>query len=77
MAKEEDVRPAVTAWLEAAVLDARRRGVPEIVPLLQGLAESTVTLRTAAWNDEAVPAVLPLDGALPPDGAIGPGRGER
>lgn len=35
-----------------AVADAERRGVPELVPLLEALAKATEALRKAAWNDE-------------------------
>jgi hypothetical protein len=37
----------VPDWLRTAVDDARRRGLPELEPLLQGLAKSTAALREA------------------------------
>ena len=37
----------VNAWLEAAVADATRRGLPQLEPLLRALAQSTETLRAA------------------------------
>ena len=37
----------VTAWLEAAFADAERRGLPQLKPLLEGLAQSTSLLRSA------------------------------
>jgi hypothetical protein len=40
---------AVDAWLRAAVEDAGRRGLPELRPLLEGLAKSTLALREADW----------------------------
>jgi len=43
-------------WMTAAVGDARRRGLPELEPLLHTLAEATRALRAANWNlraDEA------------------------
>ncbi len=43
----------VNAWLEDAVADARRRGLPELEPLLTGLAQATAQLRAADWNDDA------------------------
>lgn len=48
----EDVDPAMTvaAWLEQAVLDAERRGLPSLRPLLEGLSRSTAVLRAADWN---------------------------
>jgi hypothetical protein len=39
------------AWLASAVADARRRGLPELEPLLRSLAASTSTLRSADWLD--------------------------
>jgi hypothetical protein len=41
----------IQAWLEEALADARRRGLPELEPLLRSLARSTEQLRAAAWND--------------------------
>jgi hypothetical protein len=44
---------AIARWLAAAEADAERRGLPELKPLLQGLAASTTALRAADWNDGA------------------------
>lgn len=44
---------AIARWLAAAEADAAQRGLPELKPLLQGLAASTTALRAADWNDEA------------------------
>jgi hypothetical protein len=52
MTTDDGVRQAVAAWLQAAVADAEHRGLPELVPLLEGLAKSTIDLRTAGWNDQ-------------------------
>lgn len=41
----------VERWLAAAIADAERRGLPELTPLLEGLAASTTALRAADWND--------------------------
>ncbi len=38
-------------WLEAAVADAGKRGLPELKPLLEGLARATAGLRRA---DQAI-----------------------
>ncbi len=47
-----DVRiDPIDAWLRASVADAERRGLPELKPLLEGLARSTRQLRAAEWND--------------------------
>ena len=43
----------VERWLAAAEADADRRGMPELKPLLQGLAASMRTLRAGYWNDQA------------------------
>jgi hypothetical protein len=37
----------VEAWLAAAIADAKRRGLPELEPLLEGLARSMASLREA------------------------------
>lgn len=52
---------AVEAWLRAALEDAERRGLPELKPLLEGLAQATITLRAADWNDTVPPAPRPAD----------------
>jgi hypothetical protein len=48
---EDQIRVSVARWLAAAVADADRRGLPELRPLLEGLAQATITLRAADWND--------------------------
>ena len=40
-------------WLEHAVQDAERRGLPALKPLLEALARATSALRSADWNDDA------------------------
>lgn len=45
---------SIGAWLRAAVADVERRGLPELKPMLESLAESTRSLRAAVWN-ETVP----------------------
>jgi hypothetical protein len=45
------VQASVNRWLLAAVEDAERRGLPELRPLLEGLAQATIALRAAEWND--------------------------
>jgi hypothetical protein len=50
----------IEAWLRAAVADADRRGLPELKPLLEGLARSTRQLRAAEWN-----GYVPADGRRP------------
>jgi hypothetical protein len=43
----------VDAWLAAALADADRRGLPELKPLLEGLARSTRVLREAHPGGQA------------------------
>jgi hypothetical protein len=40
----------IAEWLEDALRDADRRELPELRPLLEGLAKSTAALRAADWN---------------------------
>jgi hypothetical protein len=51
MTADDRIRTSVDRWLRAAVEDADRRGLPELRPLLEGLAQATVALRSADWND--------------------------
>jgi hypothetical protein len=43
----------IDAWLQAAVADAERRGLPELKPILEALARATTALRAADFNDQA------------------------
>ena len=43
----------VEAWLEAAIADAERRGLPELKALLETVARATKALRAADFNDDA------------------------
>ena len=43
----------IKTWLDSAIQDAERRGLPALRPLLEALARSTAALRTAEWNDDA------------------------
>ena len=43
----------IKTWLDWAVRDAERRGVPALKPLLETLARTTVALRSGDWNDDA------------------------
>ena len=51
MTADDRIRASVDRWFRAAAEDADRRGLPELRPLLEGLAEATVTLRAADWNE--------------------------
>jgi hypothetical protein len=43
----------IDAWLQAAIADAERRGLPELKPILETLAHATRALRAADFNDHA------------------------
>ena len=43
----------IRTWLDNAVQDAERRGLPALRPLLETLARATSALRTADWNVDA------------------------
>ncbi len=47
------------AWMADARLDAERRGLPALVPLLESLRLVLARLRAADWNDDlsARPAI--------------------
>ena len=43
----------VEQWLKDAIADAERRGLPELRPLIETLADAMRRLRAADWNDDA------------------------
>jgi hypothetical protein len=43
----------VEDWLKAAIADAERRGLPELKPLLEGLAQATQLLRSSGFGGNA------------------------
>ena len=43
----------IATWLQAAIADAEKRGLPDLKPLLEALARSTQALRAADFNDDA------------------------
>ncbi len=43
----------IESWLQAAIADAERRGLPELKPILETLARATRALRAADFNDHA------------------------
>ena len=55
----------IKIWLDNAIQDAERRGLPALKPLLEALARSTSALRTADWNYDATGQ---LDDPHAPDG---------
>lgn len=48
----------VDAWLRAAIADAEERGLPELKPLLEGLAQATGALRAANLTSDAGGAAI-------------------
>ena len=55
----------IAEWLAMAKADAEQRGLPELVPALDGLAQATERLRAADWNDNADQATPVVDSAQP------------
>jgi hypothetical protein len=43
----------IESWLQAAIADAEKRGLPELKPILETLARATTALRRADFNDDA------------------------
>jgi hypothetical protein len=43
----------VETWLELAIADAERRGLPELKVLLESLAHATRALRSANFGERA------------------------
>ena len=43
----------VETWLKMAIADAERRQLPDLKPMLEGLARSLRALRNADFNDRA------------------------
>jgi hypothetical protein len=43
---------SIDAWRDWAVADAKRRGLPELAPLLEGLAATIARLRAGDWNED-------------------------
>lgn len=41
----------IAEWLAEAKEDAQKRGLPELIPMLEGFAQATQRLRAADWND--------------------------
>jgi len=43
----------IDTWIQTAMADAERRGLPELRPILEALARATKALRVADFNDRA------------------------
>ena len=59
-------------WLVAARTDAHRRGLPELKPLLDALADATRVLRAATWNRNAAGPPAAGNPSDPPTGPDAP-----
>ena len=59
----------INEWLEAAKADAEKRGLPELIPMLESLAQATERLRSADWNDD--PSTRPTAASAAADLAQG------
>ena len=42
----------IDAWLQAAIADAEKRGLPALKPILETLARATTALRAGDFNDD-------------------------
>jgi hypothetical protein len=51
----------VAEWLAQAKADAEQRGLPDLLPALDGLAKATEQLRAADWNDPSTPSASSLE----------------
>jgi hypothetical protein len=60
----------IESWLQAAIADAGKRGLPELKPILETLAKATAVLRAADFNDDA-------SGSHQSSAASGPSAGPR
>jgi hypothetical protein len=45
----------IDTWLQNAIADAERRGLPELKPILETLAKAVSAVRAADFNDGASP----------------------
>jgi len=51
---EKEVRPRdVAEWAANAIADAEQRGLRDLRPLLENLAQSLAILRAADWNADS------------------------
>ncbi len=62
----------IESWLQAAIADAERRGLPELKPILETLARATMALRAADFNDDATGRPNPQSAIRNPPSHGGP-----
>jgi len=65
----------IDAWLQAAIADAERRGLPELKPILETLARATTALRAADFNSHAQGSRQPAGGSQQAAGGRPPAGG--
>jgi hypothetical protein len=56
----------IDSWLQAAIADAAKRGLPELKPILETLAKAATALRAADFNDDASGRLQPTAVSRPP-----------
>jgi hypothetical protein len=56
----------VDTWLQGAVADAERRGLPELKPLLEALAKAVAAVRAADFNQSPVASRQSSDASRQP-----------
>ena len=56
----------IDAWLQSAIADAERRGLPELKPLLEALAKTVATVRAADFNQSPVASRQSSDASRQP-----------
>jgi hypothetical protein len=49
----------LSAWIARTAADAIRRGLGQLVPLIESLGSTMASLRSADWNDDARSAARP------------------
>ena len=57
----------VAEWLALAKADAEKRGLPDLLPALDGLAKAMEQLRAADWNDPSTQSAASLEDAADVD----------
>jgi hypothetical protein len=61
----------IDSWLQALIADFEKRGLPELKPLLEGLAQATRVLRDADFNESADGRRTADNGPSPPSSQTG------
>jgi len=56
----------IDAWLQSALADAERRGLPELKPLLEALAKTVAVVRAADFNQSPIASRQSSDASRQP-----------